>query len=290
MQRCRHTGLQCVTQVAPEWDILRDALLGIAMKRRPLLFLWLAFTSLAWGATGLLTLGALAMTPMIFTSRKAVEEPQSWWFIGGWMVLVALIGSGLVLQWVFFSIKKDRLAGWMGAIPVVVFGLLTKSMFLPWGWNSDDFTHHTLEPSAFPNHEVTLQVHCPNLEDDATLHVCIYPFIEGESELGLPMQWMGEGRWDVTFRYPTTPFVFNYNLGDRKHAAMVNNGTRRPNVGIDLVSDTLLFDTIPGWLDMAPTRPHLSGVRLDLLNHTRRHTTPLATGLDTTFDNTAEAP
>lgn len=190
------------------------------MKRRPLLFLWLAFTSLAWGATG----------------------------------------------------------------------LLTKSMFLPMGWNSDDFTHHTLEPSAFPNHEVTVQVHCPHLDDDATLHLCIYPFIEGESELGLPMQRMDEARWSVTFRYPSTHFVFNYNLGDRKHAAMVNNGTRRPNVGIDLVSDTLLLDTIQGWLDMAPTRPHLSGVRLDLLNHTRRHTAPLAAGLDTTLDNTAEAP
>ena len=104
------------------------------------------------------------------------------------------------------------------------------------------------------------------------------------------MQRLGEGRWDVTFRYPTTPFVFNYNLGDRKRAAMVNNGTRRPNVGIDLVSDTLLLDTIPGWLDMAPTRPHLSGVRLDHLNHTRRHTTALATELDTTFENTAEDP
>ena len=260
------------------------------MKRRPLLFLWLAFTSLAWGATGLLTLGALAMTPMIFTSRKAVEDPQAWWFIGGLMVLVALIGSGLVLQWIFFSIKKDRLAGWLGAIPVVVFGLLTKSMFLLMSMDSDDFTHRTLEPSAFPNHEVTVQVHCPHLDDDATLHLCIYPFIEGESEMGLPMQRLGEGRWDVTFRYPTTPFVFNYNLGDRKQAAMVNNGTRRPNVSIDLVSDTLLLDTIPGWLDMAPTRPHLSGVRLDLLNHTRRHTTALATELDTTFENTAEDP
>ena len=118
-------------------------------------------------------------------------------------------------------IKKGRLAGWLGAIPVVVFGLLTKSMFLPMGWNSDEFTHHTLEPSAFPNHEVTVQVHCPHLDDDATLHLCIYPFIEGESEMGLPMQRLGEGQWDVTFRYPTTPFVFNYNLGDRKQAAMV---------------------------------------------------------------------
>ena len=279
-----------MTQVAPERDILQDAHPRIAMKRRPLLFLWLAFTSLAWGATGLLTLGALAMTPMIFTSRKAVEDPQSWWFIGGLLVLVALIGSGLVLQWVFFSIKKDRLAGWLGAIPVVVFGLLTKSMFLPMGMYSDEFTHHTLEPTAFPNHEVTVQVHCPDLDDDVTLHLCIYPFIEGESELGLPMQRLGEGRWDVTFRYPTTPFVFNYNLGDRRRAAMVNNGTRRPNVSIDLVSDTLLLDTIPGWLDMAPTRPHLSGVRLDHLNHTRLQTPPLAAELDTTFENTAEAP
>ena len=135
-----------------------------------------------------------------------------------------------------------------------------------------------------------MQVHYPHLDDNATLHLCIYPFIEGESELGLPMRRLGEGRWDVTFRYPTTPFVFNYNLGDRKRAAMVNNGTRRPNVGIDLVSDTLLHDTIPGWLDMAPTRPHLSGVRLDHLNHTRPQTAPLAAGPDTTFENTAEAP
>jgi hypothetical protein len=110
------------------------------------------------------------------------------------------------------------------------------------------------------------------------------------ARLGLPMQKLEEARWGVTFRYPTTPFVFNYNLGDRKQAAMVNNGTRRPNVGIDLVSDTVLLDTIPGWLDMAPIRPHLSGVRLDLLNHTRPQTAPLAAGLDTTFDNTAEAP
>ena len=161
MQKSRHEDPQSVTQVASDRDILQDAIPRTTLKRRPLLFLWLTFTSLAWGATGLLTLGALAMTPMIFTSRKAVEDPQSWLFIGGLMVLVALIGSGLVLQWVFFGIKKDRLAGWLGAIPVVVFGLLTKSIFLPISLNSDDFTHHTLEPSAFPNHEVTVQVTAP---------------------------------------------------------------------------------------------------------------------------------
>lgn len=289
MQKSRHLDPQNVTQVAPDKDILQDTTPGIAMKRRPLLFLWLAFTSLAWGAAGLFTFVALAMSSMIFTSRKAVEDPQSWMVVGGLLALLTIIVSGLALQWVFFGIKKDRLAGWLGAIPFLGFYVLFNGSLLPWNAN-DDFTHHTLDPSAFPNHEVTVQVHCPHLDDDAALHLCIYPFIEGESELGLPMQRLGDGRWGVTFRYPTTPFVFNYNLGDRQHAAMVNNGTRRPNVGIDLVSDTLLLDTIPGWLDMAPTRPHLSGVRLDRLNHTRRHSTALATELDTTFENTAEEP
>ena len=134
------------------------------------------------GMTGLPTLGALAMTPMIFTSRKAVEDPQSWWFIGG---LLSRCAHRLRTRFAMglFQHQKDRLAGWLGAIPVVVFGLLTKSMFLPMSMYSDDFTHHTLEPTAFPNHEVTVRVHCPHLDDDATLHLCIYPFIEGESEL-----------------------------------------------------------------------------------------------------------
>lgn len=260
------------------------------MKNRKLLLFWLLCTSLAWGAAGLLALGALAMTPMIFTSQKAVEDPQSWMFIGGLLVLNGIIVAGLALQWVFFGIKKDRLAGWIGAIPLLGFALLTDSDFLPWSPIEDEYTHHTLEPSAFPNHEVSVQVHCPDLEDDAALHLCIYPYIEGESELGLPMQKLDESRWEVTFRYPATHFVFNYNLGDRKHAAMINSGTRRPNVGIDLASDTLLLDTIPGWLDMAPTQPHFSGIRLDMLNHTSRHATISTAPPDTTFENTMEEP
>ena len=260
------------------------------MKNRGLLLIWLLCTSLAWGAAGLLALGALAMTPMIFTSQKAVEDPQSWMFIGGLLVLNGLILSGLVLQWVFFAIKKDRLAGWIGAIPLLGFALLTDSDYLPWAPYADEYTHHTLEPTEFPNHEVSIQVHCPDLEDDAALHLCIYPYIEGESELGLPMQKLDGSRWEVTFRYPTTHFVFNYNLGDRKHAAMVKNGTRRPNVGIDLASDTLLLDTIPGWLDMAPTSPHLSGTRLDLLNRHRPFAPEAKAVADSAFENTAEDP
>lgn len=233
---------------------------------RVLLALWLLLTSIAWVIAAFLALGALAMSFMVFGAPNLSEEPGILLLIPAMAMLFILTVSGLILQWIFFAVKRNGLAGGISLLPFI--GLMMYAG--PYNRNtgsraSDDREHLTVNPADFDSHEVQVNTFCPGLETNAPLHLRIHPFIEGESELGLPMKPLGDGLWTVTFRYPAGHFLFNYNLGDDDHAATSKLQGKRPNVDFDLASDTLLLDTVPGWLDIAPVRAHWGGFRLEEL-------------------------
>jgi len=54
--------------------------------------------SLASGACNAVSLGALVMTPMMFTSRKVVQDPNAWLFIGAIVVSIFIFLALLALQ------------------------------------------------------------------------------------------------------------------------------------------------------------------------------------------------
>lgn len=225
--------------------------------------LWLVVTSAAWVFTALLAAGALVMSPMIFTSQKVVQDPWAWGFIAGIFGLLAVSVLGLVLQWVLFAIKRERWAVGIGALPVIALLFLSRANQPSFIGQNSAYDQMTVAPTTENNHRVRIQTHCPGLDDSASLHLTVYPFLEGAPEDGLPMAPLGNSNWEVEFMYPTGHVVLNYRLDDQHRSAAWLGGAQRPNIVVDVQSDTLLLDTVAGWMDALPPPVHLAGEELE---------------------------
>ena len=68
--------------------------------------IWLIGVTLLEGVMALLLVGAIVMSPMMFTSEEAFRDPTKWLLILILFVLMGLLGTVTALQWYFFSAKK----------------------------------------------------------------------------------------------------------------------------------------------------------------------------------------
>ena len=88
------------------------------------LALWLVLATCADLVVGFFTLGALAMSPMMFTSAEVLGDPKAWGLIGSLVLALGVLGVGLVLQWLFFALKKPVAAVVFSVAPFVVVAAL----------------------------------------------------------------------------------------------------------------------------------------------------------------------
>ena len=82
--------------------------------------IWLIGVTLLEGVMALLLVGAIVMSPMMFTSEEAFRDPTKWLLILSLFVLMGLLGTVTALQWYWFSAKKRRAAFLISCLPVLV--------------------------------------------------------------------------------------------------------------------------------------------------------------------------
>lgn len=87
---------------------------------RALLLIWLIAATLLEGVLALLLVGAIVMSPMLFTSEEAFRDPTNWLLIISLFVLMGMLGTVIALQWYFFSVQKRRAAFLLSFLPVLV--------------------------------------------------------------------------------------------------------------------------------------------------------------------------
>lgn len=248
------------------------------------LLLWLVLMSLASGACTAVSLGALVMTPMMFTSRKVMQDPNAWLFIGAIVVSIFIFLALLALQWILFALKKNQAAFIVSLHPLVAYGIYTAFFGTP-----TDFSgrYNTLSSEqVWPTQVVRFQVHAPNLSSDAGLHVYLHTPMDTTGPFGTPLRPVSGGNWELTTVLPRQHYLYMYNLGDWRHQALQHDGHPRHNTWLQLKSDTTMYDTIPGWLDQPPPPRHVSPLNWD-------HGDTVNTGkevLPVDYENTEEAP
>lgn len=220
------------------------------------LALWLALMTLASGACAFVSFGALVMTPMMFTSRKVMEDPYAWLMIGAVATSLVVILALMVLQWTLYAFKKNRGAFIVSLHPLLAYGIYISYFSPPIDYSGRD---HTLNPAeAWATHGVRFRVHAPDLDPQAKLFVYTHYPMDTTGTYGTPLRFVGEGDWELHTVLPKTQYLYMFNLGDWKHQALQPGGQPRHNTTLQLESDTTLYDTIPGWLNQPPPARHLA--------------------------------
>gem|GEM_PF-4307710 len=175
------------------------------------LLLWVVLMSLASGACNAVSLGALVMTPMMFTSRKVVQDPNAWLFIGAIVVSIFIFLALLALQWILFALKKNQAAFIVSLHPLVAYGIYT-AFFCP----PTDFSgrYNTLSSEqVWPTQVVRFQVHAPNLSPagPARLPAHSHGHYRTLWHSSPTSKW---GNWELTTVLPRQNYLYMYNLGD----------------------------------------------------------------------------
>lgn len=205
-----------------------------------------------------MSFGALAMSPMIFTSQKALEDPQSWLLIGALVAVFLLMLGLLALMWLSFAFKWRKLA-FASSLHPLLFATFYIVFLGGWRPNMDDSFDLPSELMVDQIHfNLTFHLHAPNLDPATDLHVYTHRKMDTTGEFGVPMRHLGDGDWAVTMSLPSMNYLYMYNLGDWFHQATHPDGTPRHNTPLELNRDTTIGDTIYEWLDQAPPARHLS--------------------------------
>ncbi|MEY3009905.1 MAG: hypothetical protein RLZZ314_547 [Bacteroidota bacterium] len=219
---------------------------AVLCSMRIALALWLVLATCAELVVGFFTFVALGMSAMIFTSPEVLGDPKAWGLIGSFVVALGVLGVGLVLQWLFFALKKPVAAVVFSVAPFVVVSALA-------GMQHRILTEASApSPSNFvPNRPYTVvkfQLHAPGLPPDSAVFIAGSPAGWGPwLPDGLRMEYIGGQTWEKSAWVEGSTLEFKYTLGTWDHEALDRDGFKRSNATISLNCDTLLVDTVTAW-------------------------------------------
>ena len=250
------------------------------------LALWLALMTLASGVCAFVALGALVMTPMMFTSSKVVKDPNAWLFIGAIASSLVVLLALMVLQWVLYAQKKNRGSFIVSLHPLLAYGIYITYISPPVDFSGRDHTLNSKETWA--THVVRFRVHAPDLQPQEELFVYTHYPMDTTGKYGTPLRFVGEGDWELNTVLPKTQYLYMFNLGDWKHQALQPDGQPRHNTSFQLDSDTTLFDTIPGWLSQPPPDRHV--VQMQVTTYAHDTLSVIREVIPRHEENTEEAP
>lgn len=219
------------------------------------LALWLMVTTVLEGVAAFSLLVALGMSAMAFDSGELYLNPGFWMIIGLMLMAMLSLVAFMVLQWILFFVKKDKMALRASLFPIGVMVILA---FLPVentvvGW-INRFEH--AEQAENTEGVLLFRVVAPGLSPDSTLFLAGSPGEWGQWKPdGQRFEYRGNDAWECRTPLEFQQLEYKFTLGSWKHEALDENGFIRPNALLDFEKDTLIVDTVKAWNDGSSSPP-----------------------------------
>lgn len=213
------------------------------------LALWLVVATVLEGLAAFALLFALAMSPMAFASKDLYMNPGFWMVLGLMLFALVALVALIVIQWILFFVKKDKMALRTSLVPIVAMVLLTfqpvQNMVFGLMERFDQKSQTEAKSGI-----LLFQVVAPGLSQDSTLFLAGSPQDWGPWKPdGRRFEYRGNDTWECRAVLDFQDLEYKLTLGNWQHEALDENGFKRSNAVLEFKRDTLIVDTVRAWSD-----------------------------------------